>query len=205
MQNSLLWQVLSEPISELVPPAGGSEFGFHMCSEKLVGYKWNTDTFNDKSQNSFNNSLISRCIQVGVFLLYTISDVLFNPSSIHRYSTKVNTYRWLSAIRATCTTKSFSKGPWKIMTKSLLALLTKDCIQYSMTRDNGYLNNPQLWQTALSALLFLVVWANWKMYISQAYKKPVLPKIPCKTHFGELLISKFLVITTLFGLVWGFH
>lgn len=76
-------------------------------------------------------------------LFYTISDVLFNPSSIHRYSTRVNTYRWLSAIRATCTTKSFSKGPWKIITKLLLALLTKDFIHYGMTRDNAYLNNPQ--------------------------------------------------------------
>lgn len=67
MQNCLLWQVLSEPISELVPPAEGSVFGFHMCSEKLVGYKGNTDIFNDKSQNSINNSLGSRCIEVAVF------------------------------------------------------------------------------------------------------------------------------------------
>lgn len=148
MQKSLLWQVLSEPISELVPPAGGSEFGFHMYSEKLAGYKWNTDTCNDKSQNSVNNSLGSRWIQVAAFY-YTISDTLFNPSLIHRYSTEVNTYRWLSAIRATCTTKSFSKGPCKIMTKSLLALLPKDFIKYSMTKDNGYSNNPQLWQHCL--------------------------------------------------------
>lgn len=118
---------------------------------------------------------------------------------------KINTYRWLSAIRATCTTTSFSKGPWKIMTESLLALLTKDFIQYSTTRDTGYLNNPQLWQTALSALLFLVVWANWKIYTSQAHRKPVPPIILCKTHFGELVINRFLVILTLFGLVWGFH
>jgi len=33
----------------LVPLAGGSEFGFHMCSEKLVGYKQN---------NQFNQELV---------------------------------------------------------------------------------------------------------------------------------------------------
>lgn len=111
----LLWQVPFEPISELVPPAGGSEFGFHRCWEKPVDYKWN-NRFNDKSQNghSFNNYLGSR---------YTSSNTLpgvplanwrclsLNTSLMHTFIIKVNTYRWLSAIRATCTTKSFSKGP----------------------------------------------------------------------------------------------
>lgn len=37
--------------------------------------------------------------------------LLVNISLIYTFLIKVNTYRWLSAIRATCTTKSFSKGP----------------------------------------------------------------------------------------------
>lgn len=169
MQNSLLWQVLFEPISELVPPAGGSEFGFHMCSEKPEGYEQNNDKFNDKPQNSrsFNNYLGSRYTSSSI-VCYASSNTVskFKMSIVQDF---LNIYILNESKYIPLTFCYQGHMYYQIVFQRALEnnektfiSIAKYFVRHSMNRDNGYLNNSQVWQTSLPALLFLTVWTNWK-------------------------------------------